>query len=178
MSAEPHLRVSDQEREDAASAIREHYAAGRLDSTEFEERVQAAYGARTQSELSALSADLPALPPKPPTKMEVARQTFNTSALVRNASVGGCAFLCCTGVWALSGADGGNFWPKWVLIFTLVTIARGFRCGVRGRPGGGGAGPYPGAGRGDGRGGHHSHHYEYRYGDRQSEHEHRHEQQR
>lgn len=177
MPAEPHLRVSDQEREAAAAAIREHYAAGRLDSAEFEERVQAAYGARTQSELSALSADLPALPPKPPTKMELARQSFNTNVLMRNASTGACAFLCCTGIWALTGAH-GDFWPKWVLIITLITIVRGIRRGARGM------GPYRGPGQrqlqdGGHRHSHHySYHYEYRYGDGPSEQQHRHEQQR
>ena len=164
----------------AAAAIREHYAAGRLDSAEFEERVQAVYGARTQSELSALSADLPALPRKPPTTMELARQSFNTNVLMRNASVGGCAFLCCTGVWALTGANGSDFWPKWVLVFTLVTIARGFRRGARGRGGYRGAGQgHRGGGQGGGQGPYHSYHYEYRYGDGQShEHEHHHEQPR
>ncbi|MDE3134124.1 MAG: DUF1707 domain-containing protein [Acidobacteriota bacterium] len=167
MPAEPHLRVSDQEREEAAAAIREHYAAGRLDSAEFEERVQAAYGARTQSELSALSADLPALPPKPPTTIERARQTFNTSVLVRNASAGGVAFLACTGLWAATGAS-GDFWPRWVLIFTVVTIVRGVRRGARG------PGPY-GGGRGQGRGPYYSYRYEYRYGDGDERHEHHHE---
>ncbi len=151
MADEPQLRASDHDREQAAAAIREHYAAGRLDSTEFEERVQAAYSARTQSELSALSADLPPLPPEPPTKIELARQTFNANVLVRNACTGVAAFLACTGVWALTGAYGGDFWPKWVLIFTLVTVVRGVRNGARG------PGPY----RGDGR--RHSHQYSYRY---------------
>jgi hypothetical protein len=181
MPAEPHLRVSDQEREEAAAAIREHYAAGRLDSAEFEERVQAAYSARTQSELSALSADLPALPPKPPkppTTMELARQSFNTSVLMRNASTGACAFLCCTGIWAVTGANGSDFWPKWVLIITLITIVRGIRRGARGMGSyrDDGQGRLRGGGRG--RGHHYSYRYEYRYGDGPSEHEHNHEQQR
>ena len=170
MADAPHLRVSDQEREQAASAIREHYAAGRLDSAEFEERVQAAYGARTQSELRALSADLPALPPTPPTRMELARQTFNTNVLMRNAAAGTGAFLACTGIWALTGAN-GDFWPKWVLVFTLVTILRGFRCGARGRgPSRGGL--YRSGGQGHGHS--YSYRYEYRHGD--GEHEHQHEQ--
>ncbi|MGH2843742.1 MAG: DUF1707 SHOCT-like domain-containing protein [Solirubrobacteraceae bacterium] len=179
MPEEPHLRVSDQEREAAAAAIREHYAAGRLDSAEFEERVQAAYGARTQSELSALSADLPALPPKPPTKMELARRTFDTSVLVRNASSGAGAFLACTGIWALTGADTGDFWPKWVLVITFVTIVRGIKRGARGKGSYRGPGPGVGGAPGQARGSHYSYRYEYRYGDgHEHEHEHHHERQR
>jgi hypothetical protein len=48
--AESHLRISDQDREGAAAAIREHFAAGRLDNDEVEERLQAVYAARTQGE--------------------------------------------------------------------------------------------------------------------------------
>ncbi len=113
-----------------ASAIREHYAAGRLDSAEFEERVQAAYGARTQSELRALSADLPALPPKPPSTGELIRRSVSSNAMARNAAAGGGAFLACTAIWALTGAN-SSFWPKWVLVFTLVSIVRGIRRGAR-----------------------------------------------
>lgn len=168
MPDEPQLRASDQEREHAASEIREHYAAGRLTSAEFEERVQAAYGARTQSELDALSADLPALPPKPPTTMERARDTFkfNTGVLVRNASGGLSAFVICTAIWLAAGAH-GSFWPVWVLLFTLVAVVRGVRRGARGPgPRGGGGGP---------RGRHYSYRYEYHYGDDADGHEHRHE---
>jgi hypothetical protein len=183
MADVPHLRVSDQDREQAASAIREHYAAGRLDSTELEERVQAAYSARTRSELDALSADLPALPSKPPTTMELARQTFNTNALVRNAGAGGAAFLACTAIWALSGAD-SDFWPRWVLIVTLVMIVRGFMRGAHhgGRissegggvsSDGGGIGPDGGRGGGEGGGHSYSYRYEYRHG-HGHQHEHQH----
>lgn len=62
MAETEHLRVSDEDREDAAAAIREHYAAGRLNGAEFEDRLQAVYAARTHGELAALRADLPALP--------------------------------------------------------------------------------------------------------------------
>lgn len=161
MADKPHLRVSDQDREQAASAIREHYAAGRLDSAEFEERVQAAYDARTQRELNAISADLPALPPKPLTTTELVRRSLSSSSLMGNAGAAGTVFLVCTGVWAITGAD-GSFWPKWVLVFMLVSVARGVRRDVRRgnrrRRGGWGAGRK------------YSYRYEYRYGDGKHEH--------
>jgi hypothetical protein len=56
------LRVSDQERERVVAEMREHFAAGRLTEEELAPRAQGAYEARTESELRALRADLPALP--------------------------------------------------------------------------------------------------------------------
>lgn|GEM_PF-4216960 len=53
------VRVSDQQREEAARQLREHFAAGRLTPDELDERLQAAYGARTEPELERLLADLP-----------------------------------------------------------------------------------------------------------------------
>ena len=67
------LRVGDAERFEAASALGEHFAAGRLGQEEFDGRVRDAYAARTRGELQALFTDLPepapfrpAPPPAPP----------------------------------------------------------------------------------------------------------------
>src|SRR2546430_15476669 len=62
MPAPAELRISDQDRERVAREIREHFAAGRLTEEELDERVKAAYEARTEGELRALRADLPQLP--------------------------------------------------------------------------------------------------------------------
>ena len=53
------LRASDAERENAVHALAAHYAVGRLDRPEFDERVETALAARTQPQLDALFADLP-----------------------------------------------------------------------------------------------------------------------
>lgn len=53
------LRVGDDERQRAVSALGEHFALGRLDRQEFDTRVQAAYGARTRADLHPLFTDLP-----------------------------------------------------------------------------------------------------------------------
>jgi hypothetical protein len=58
-AATPDLRVSDEERNDAAAALREHCLAGRLSVNELDERLAAAYAARTATELARLVADLP-----------------------------------------------------------------------------------------------------------------------
>ncbi|GAA0907149.1 DUF1707 SHOCT-like domain-containing protein [Streptomyces thermoalcalitolerans] len=56
----PELRASDADRERVAEQLRDALAEGRLDMTEFEERLEAAYKARTYGELAPLTRDLPA----------------------------------------------------------------------------------------------------------------------
>ena len=59
MAAGNEMRVSDAEREAAAAELREHFASGRLDSDELEERLAAVFAAKTRGDLSALFTDLP-----------------------------------------------------------------------------------------------------------------------
>jgi hypothetical protein len=54
------IRASDLERERTAALLRDHYLEGRLDSAEFQERLDRCMSARTLGDLHALSADLPA----------------------------------------------------------------------------------------------------------------------
>ncbi|MDK1472062.1 DUF1707 domain-containing protein [Streptomyces sp. 549] len=55
----PEMRASDAERDQVAEALREAFAEGRLNTAEFEERLEAVYGARTRGELTPLVRDLP-----------------------------------------------------------------------------------------------------------------------
>lgn len=59
MSQQPSLRIGYAEREAAVRELGEHYAAGRLDAAEYEERTAAAYAARTADDLVPLFGDLP-----------------------------------------------------------------------------------------------------------------------
>ncbi|MFD1148540.1 DUF1707 domain-containing protein [Saccharothrix hoggarensis] len=62
--SEPHqVRIGDQQREEAINALNDHFAAGRLEIGEYEQRVGYASAAQTAHELSALFRDLP--PPHP-----------------------------------------------------------------------------------------------------------------
>lgn len=56
------LRVGDAERDEVVSALHEHFAQGRLDREELDERVTAALHARTVGDLRAVTSDLPAPP--------------------------------------------------------------------------------------------------------------------
>lgn len=125
MAETSHLRISDHDRDQAAAAIREHFAAGRLNNDEIEERIQAVYAAKTRRELDLLTADLPALPMSAAEVRTVAAQ--RRSELSRRAmqEAGGsfAPFLICTVIWAATGAS-SVFWPAFLLIAPVAMLAR------------------------------------------------------
>ena len=54
-----HLRVSDQDRHRVAEVLREAAGEGRLEVAELDERLEAAYAAKTYADLVPLTSDLP-----------------------------------------------------------------------------------------------------------------------
>ncbi|MCX5369640.1 DUF1707 domain-containing protein [Streptomyces sp. NBC_00015] len=62
----PDLRASDADRERVAEVLRDALAEGRLDMTEFEERLEETYKARTYGELAPITRDLPVPGVTPP----------------------------------------------------------------------------------------------------------------
>ncbi|MBO0802615.1 MAG: DUF1707 domain-containing protein [Nocardiopsaceae bacterium] len=61
MPGDPRIRASDADRDRTASLLREHHAVGRLTASEFAERLDRAFAAKTLGELDELMADLPAI---------------------------------------------------------------------------------------------------------------------
>jgi Domain of unknown function (DUF1707) len=57
--SDQHLRVSDADRQAVADRLAEHFADGRLDQAEFDDRVGRAMNAKTRADLSGLFSDLP-----------------------------------------------------------------------------------------------------------------------
>ena len=53
------LRLGDADRQQALEVLGEHYAQGRLDRDELDERSDAVWTAKTHGDLSPLFADLP-----------------------------------------------------------------------------------------------------------------------
>ena len=125
MSDAAGMRASDAEREQAADALREHYAAGRLSAEEFGERLDAVYAASTAGELEQLRHDLPDLPPSPAARRAQLqrRQAELRGQLLQRAGGSFTPFVICTVIWAASGAS-GSFWPAWVLIVPIVFLGR------------------------------------------------------
>ena len=59
MASDPKIRASDADRDRTAAALREHLAAGRLPTEEFDERLDKVYAAKTLGELDGVMSDLP-----------------------------------------------------------------------------------------------------------------------
>ncbi|HUY49215.1 MAG TPA: DUF1707 domain-containing protein [Streptosporangiaceae bacterium] len=64
-----HLRVSDADREQAADVLRKAAGDGRITFDELDERLTAAYAAKTYGDLSPITDDLPEPGPVPPGAM-------------------------------------------------------------------------------------------------------------
>ena len=69
---DPRMRIADSDRERAMADLAQHYADGRLDHEEYDERLDAIWTARTRADLAVLFSDLPrpqpAQPPRPPAR--------------------------------------------------------------------------------------------------------------
>jgi hypothetical protein len=116
------VRASDADREQLISELNEHTVAGRLSTEEFEQRLQAVYAARTTAELDSLRGDLPQ------TGAQLAlghaqHRSHLTRRLIQETGGSLSAFVICTGIWLASGAS-GSFWPIWLLIIVLASLAR------------------------------------------------------
>ncbi|MFD9906741.1 DUF1707 domain-containing protein [Streptomyces sp. NPDC059063] len=79
-SPSPDLRASDADRERVAEVLREAMAEGRLDMDEFNERLDAAYQARTYGDLAPLTQDLPVAGAAAPKVSMVKRSSGEGSA--------------------------------------------------------------------------------------------------
>jgi len=125
MADAPHLRVSDEERERAVREIREHFAAGRLTEEELNERVQAAYSARTVAELRGVHGDLPRLPATraEQRKQLVERRRDLQRRLLQQSGGALVPFVIWTVIWLASGAE-GSFWPIWVALVAVIPLVR------------------------------------------------------
>ncbi|HWS38129.1 MAG TPA: DUF1707 domain-containing protein [Actinoplanes sp.] len=120
------LRTSDAEREEVAEILRAAMAEGRLDLTEGEERLAAAYAAKFGDELTVLTTDLPnggrhALARTPRARAASRRWVWRHAGFLMVAA----AVL--TGLWLLSGS--AFFWPAIPLTFLLVGLVKHARYG-------------------------------------------------
>jgi hypothetical protein len=115
VSTDPTMRASDADREVVAERLRDAHAEGRLTMPEFEERLDAAYAARTLGDLVPLTRDLPAAAPVAPRRPA---QVAHPGGSHRGAWASWlAAVLVCTTIWAISAVgahDSGDFWPIWV----------------------------------------------------------------
>jgi hypothetical protein len=117
-STQRDVLASDADRERTVRALREHFAAGRLDRTEFERRIEDAYGTRTRGELRRLLSDLPRSG-----GARIARRFYSFQRELLPYHTGAFVTIngALAGIWAATGE--GRFWPAAVLAPTTVLIA-------------------------------------------------------
>lgn len=129
------LRISDAERADVAAGLQRAHDAGQLDLVEFDERVRAAWAARTRGDLARVTADLPALPP-PPGPRRVFRDDDAGTAMKVLATVWLCLTLVNLAVWGILELTVGGLHPWWLYVAVPPGAVLGalYAIGI-GRPG-------------------------------------------
>jgi hypothetical protein len=137
---EPDFRASDADRDAAVDFLNRHYAAGRLSEDELSARIDAVYRARFDSQLEALTDDLPELLPEAPRR---ARRPLGGAVAVAAAVAGAIVLMSVVPpeAWATLLALGlpllmmllFTVAPLAVPVLAFFWLARGFGGGTRPR---------------------------------------------
>ncbi|WP_245691181.1 DUF1707 SHOCT-like domain-containing protein [Sinosporangium album] len=99
------MRASDADRDRVAAVLREHYAEGRLNVEEFDERLDQVYRSKTHGELGVLTRDLP--------HVDLRAYTARATAVPEKKSEkdGGLK-----GAWAIWAMASGINWVIWLAV--------------------------------------------------------------
>jgi hypothetical protein len=121
------MRAGDGDRERVAGQLKRALDEGRLDLSEYDERLQKTYSARTYGDLNGLLDDIPgaippqhsqvnpySAPPTPASSPSAAPEEQKSHPLAWLGPSFGI-FLVCTFIWLIT-SPGGYFWPVWTLI--------------------------------------------------------------
>jgi hypothetical protein len=137
---DPRIRASDADRDRATALLREHHAAGRLTAEEFNERMDAALGAKTLGEIDDLLADLPVIdlyrlphesmrrPAGLPHQSIAPRDPGGAASPVRfspgTLAVGAWAVVTGTliAIWAVAAVVGVGTWLPWWLLVAIPWV--------------------------------------------------------
>ena len=123
--SDPRTRIGDTDRERAMSDLAGHYADGRLDHEEYDERLDAIWTARTRADLAVLFSDLP--------RPQATRPPVPARPAARSGGPRRFPLLPIIAVLVLLSALTEA--PFWLLIFPLVFLrsrhgaSHGFRTG-------------------------------------------------
>jgi len=123
--------VGDRDRELAASALRRHFALGRLSLAELSERVDVALRARSRRDLDTALKGLPVVWEDVPAGVHVAvqrlrrvgRRTTSFFALVRIWAKSTLALVVALGLALVLGAPAGTAFGAFVLAWALAGFA-------------------------------------------------------
>jgi ferric-dicitrate binding protein FerR (iron transport regulator) len=123
------MRASDADRDAVLSELSEHFQAGRLTNTEFDDRAGHALAARTWGELRNLLRDLPTTRPGPQSlaaasSASAPERPSGRPALFAVAMLAGLAIAVAMSVGVAHGR--GGF--VWILLAVLFVTRRMVRC--------------------------------------------------
>lgn len=116
------MRAADDDRRQVADQLRLALEEGRLDLTEYDERIQGAYAAKTYAELDRLLTDLPNTAPLVPAQS--AEVAVPAPEGLRSAWLGhvwaawakaAVFFTLIWGVAALASTEAIFYWPVWIV---------------------------------------------------------------
>ena len=119
-------RASDLDREASVERLKKAFGEGRLDLTEFEERVAKVAESKTLGELAPLTADVPG-PPAPTAMQQAALNPARALAPIMAVPP-----IICTFVYLLT-TPGGYFWPAWVWFGCAIPVMIAFALNVAAR---------------------------------------------
>lgn len=140
------MRAGDSDRQAVADKLKQAHDEGRLDLSEYDERLQKTYAAKTYGDLNGLLDDIPGsvLSPRPQVSSEAAPQpaappqvSSRAGKLVRTSLGGfGGIFVIGTIIWLATSLGTGHlqyFWPVWLLIPMFFGVIEHFGGGDRRR---------------------------------------------
>ncbi len=134
------MRAGDTDRKAVADQLKAALDEGRLDLTEYDERLQRTYAAKTFGDLGGLLDDLPGTVPAGAAQVQPAAPAsapVTGRDVARWAGPYGGVVVVCVLIWAITSAAAGHltyFWPVWMLIpLVLGTCGQWFGHHGRGR---------------------------------------------
>jgi len=130
------MRAGDGDRKQVADQLKTALDEGRLDLSEYDERIQRTYAAKTYADLDGLLDDLPGTvpvqhsqvqpaAPAPPIGTPVDRPPFTGRQMAHWVGPYAGVILVCTLIWLITSISSGHlqyFWPVWMLIPLVLGV--------------------------------------------------------
>ena len=130
------MRAGDGDRKQVADQLKTALDEGRLDPSEYDERIQRTYAAKTYADLDGLLDDLPGTVPVQHSQVQPAAPAPAMGTPVdRPHAVGrqmahwvgpyAGVILVCTLIWLITSISSGQlqyFWPVWMLIPLILGV--------------------------------------------------------
>lgn len=119
LTADPHTRVGDPERENVAACLGQAFTQGYLSLQEYETRLARAFESQTGGALNDLIADLPV---ERISRQDPARHAARQTAARRGVRIHLSAYLAVSvlmiGIWLVTALSVGQwyFWPVWPML--------------------------------------------------------------